>query len=127
MSFAPHQVEKLRAAGLMDLVNETGRSRVSSDALRAEPGTYLLCARGSYGTTKLLTHIGSGNVALVWSMWGGYWTREGCAMRTWAEREGVRARFIHSGGHAWPEDLERLTAALRPRKLEVVHTTRSRT
>jgi mRNA degradation ribonuclease J1/J2 len=43
-------------------------------------------------------------------------------MRTWAERDGVRAHFIHSGGHAWPEDLERLTDALRPRELEVVHT-----
>jgi hypothetical protein len=39
----------------------------------------LLCARGSFGTTKLLTHIGSGNVELVWSMWGSYWQRERCA------------------------------------------------
>lgn len=122
VSFAPHQVERLKAAGLMDLVYEMGRSKVSSDALAAEPGTYLLCARGSYGTTKLLTHVGSGNVELVWSMWGGYWQRDGCAMRTWAEREGVQARFIHSGGHAWPEDLERLKATLKPRKLEIVHT-----
>ena len=37
-------------------------------------------------------------------------------MRTWAEREGVQAHFIHSGGHAWPEDLDRLEAALHPRR-----------
>jgi len=122
VSFAPHQVERLKAAGMMDLVNEMGRSKVSSDAMAAEPGRYLLCARANVGITKLLTHIGSGNVVLVWSMWGGYWKRDRSPMRTWAEREGVEAHFIHSGGHAWPEDLERLTDALRPRELEVVHT-----
>ncbi len=124
VSFPPHQVERLKAAGMMDLAREMGRARVSSNDLAAAPGTYLLCARGSFGTTKLLTHIGAGNVALVWSMWGGYWQRERCAMRTWAEREGVQAHFIHSGGHAWPEDLKRLEIALHPRALEIVHTAR---
>ena len=122
VSFPPHQVERLKDAGMMDLVYEMGRAgKAGSDALAAEPGQYLLCARGSFGVTKLLTKIGSGNVELVWSMWGGYWKRDGCAMREWAERGGVLAHFIHSGGHAWPEDLERLQAALHPRTLEVVH------
>jgi len=111
VSFPPHQVERLKAAGMMDLAREMGRARVSSNDLAAAPGTYLLCARGSFGTTKLLTHIGAGNVALVWSMWGGYWQR-------------VQAHFIHSGGHAWPEDLKRLEIALHPRALEIVHTAR---
>jgi poly(3-hydroxybutyrate) depolymerase len=43
-------------------------------------------------------------------------------MRTWAEREGVQAHFIHSGGHAWPEDLKRLETALHLREVEIVHT-----
>ena len=107
VSFPPHQVERLKAAGMMDLAHEMGRiARVSSDALAAAPGKYLLCARGSFGTTKLLTHIGSGNIELMRSMWGGYWKRDRCAMRDWAERAGVEVHFIHSGGHAWPEDLE---------------------
>ncbi len=125
VSFPPHQVERLKAAGMMDLAHEMGRARVSSNDLAAEAGRYLLCARGSFGTTKLLTHIGSGNVELVWSMWGGYWQRERCAMRTWAESEGVQAHFIHSGGHAWPEDLDRLKTALEPRALEIVHTAKA--
>jgi ribonuclease J len=123
VSFAPHQVEKLKDAGLMDLAKEMGRSsRVGSDELAADPGRYLLCTRGSRGAAKLLTKVGAANVELVWSMWGGYWRRPGCAMREWAEREGVVAHFIHSGGHAWPEDLERLKAALHPRACEIVHT-----
>ena len=66
----------------------------------------------------------AGSVELVWSIWGGYWWRERCVMRRWAEREGVQAHFIHSGGHAWPEDLKRLETALHPRALEIVHTAR---
>ncbi len=124
VSFAPHQVEKLKDAGLMDLVYEMAGSRVSSDALAAKPGKYLLCARGSYGTTKLLSHVSSDSVELVWSLWSGYWKRDGCAMHAWAEREDVQAHFIHSGGHAWPDDLERLEGALRPRDCRIVHSAR---
>ena len=57
-------------------------------------------------------------------MWAVYWQRERCGMRTWAERGGVQAHFIHSGGHAWPEDLKRLKTALHRRALEIVHTAR---
>ena len=55
-------------------------------------------------------------------MWSGYWTRENCAVRKWAEREGVRAHFIHSGGHAWPQDLQRLVGSLAPKETVWVHT-----
>ena len=134
VSFAPHQVEKLKAAGLIDVVYDMASRKVGSDELAADPGTYLMSVRGSYGTSKLLTHVGAGgggggtaaNVALVWSMWGGYWKRDGCAMRKWARREGVRSHFIHSGGHAWPEDLERLKSALQARMVETVHVASSR-
>ncbi|HET6498645.1 MAG TPA: MBL fold metallo-hydrolase [Coriobacteriia bacterium] len=123
VSFAPHQVERLKSAGMMDLVYEMGLAgKASSDMMAAEPGRYLLCARGSFGTTRLLSRIGANNIELVWSLWSGYWTRGTSAMRKWAERESVVTRFIHSGGHAWPEDLERLAKALRPRNLEIVHT-----
>lgn len=124
VSFAPHQVERLKTAGLMDLVYQMGQQgKVRSDALAAEPGRYLLCARGSFGTTKLLDHVGASNISLVWSMWGGYWTRDKCSMREWAERAGVAAQFIHSGGHAWPEDLDRLVKAIKPGEHVTVHTT----
>ena len=80
-----------------------------------------MCARGSYGVTKLLDKVGPQHVVLVWSMWSGYWER-GSAMREWAEREGVEIHLVHSGGHAWPEDLRRLTEAIRAKKTVWVHT-----
>ena len=55
VNFTHHQVEKLTAAGLMELAHEMGRAaRVGSHALTAHPGNYLLCARGSWRTTQLL-------------------------------------------------------------------------
>lgn len=122
VSFAPHQVERLKAARLMDLVHEMARQgRVGSEALAARPGGYILCARGSHGTTKLLDRVGANSTEIVWSMWAGYWDRDKCAMREWAQREGVVAHFTHSGGHAWREDLERLKMSLHPTKVEIVH------
>jgi len=126
VNFTHHQVEKLKAAGLMELAHEMGRAaRVSTYALGAHAGSYLLCARGSWRTTQLLNRIGAANAELVWSMWGGYWNRDNCAVRIWAERAGVQAHFIHSGGHAWPADLERLMEALSARETIWVHTDRS--
>lgn len=123
VSFAHYQVGRLKEAGLMELVYQMSeQGRVSSDQLAAEPGRYLMCSRGSYGVTKLFDKVGGGNVVLVWSMWSGYWQRDGCAMRTWAERAGLKAHFVHSGGHAWPKDLRRLAGAIAAEETMWVHT-----
>lgn len=123
VSFVPHQVERLKEAGLMDLARTmSAEGRVTSDELAAQPGRFLMCLRGSRGGTKLFDKVGAGNVRLVWSLWRGYWDRDGCAMREWADREEVEAHFVHSGGHAWPEDLERLKRAIGAKETVWVHT-----
>ena len=122
VSFSPYQVKRLKAAGLMDLARQMGaEGRVSSDELTERPGQFLMCARGSRGVTKLLDKIGPQNVILVWSMWSGYWER-GSAMRKWAERNQVERELVHSGGHAWPEDLRRLEEQIAPKETVWVHT-----
>lgn len=115
VKFAGHQVERLKLAGLMDLTREmSAQGYVGTSEIVAHPGRFLMCVRGSYGVTKLFDRVGPGRFVLVWSMWGGYWERN-AGMRRWAERAGVQPRFIHSGGHAWPDDLDRLVAAIRPK------------
>ena len=123
VNFPPFQVERLKAAGLMDLARQMShQGYVGSDELAATPGRFLMCTRGSYGVTKLFDKVGADRVVLVWSLWRGYWERGG-GMREWAERRGVEPHFIHSGGHAWPEDLDRLEAAVAPKHKPVrVHT-----
>jgi ribonuclease J len=127
VSFAPSQVERLKNAGLMELVRQMAdEGRVSSDQLAEQPARYLICTRGSRGATRLLEKVGSTRVVLVWSMWRGYWDRDPSAMRTWAEGQHVEPHFVHSGGHAWPDDLQRLTSAIEPKQTVWVHTDCSR-
>ncbi|MEE4276513.1 MAG: MBL fold metallo-hydrolase [Thermoleophilia bacterium] len=130
VNFPPSQVAKLKDAGLFDLARQMSRQGyVSSTELAAHPGRFLICTRGSYGVTKLFDKVGSENVTLVWSMWRGYWERQEQAttrqrsMREWATRHAAEVHFVHSGGHAWPDDLARLVRALAPKHEPVwVHT-----
>ena len=121
--FAPYQVDRLKDAGMGGLLGEMSRAaKVTTDELAADPGRYFFSARGNLGMTKVLDKIGPPRVALVWSMWGGYWEREYSPMRDWAGRLGADVRFVHSGGHAWPKDLGRLVAAVEARETVWVHT-----
>ena len=94
---------------------------MSTPEFVAHLGRFLMSVRGSAGVTKLFDRIGPDRVVLVWSMWRGYWERN-AGMHRWAHRAGVEPHFIHSGGHAWPEDLARLVAAIAPKEGIWVHT-----
>jgi len=121
--FAPHQVERLKQAGLMERVYAMkDAGKVSTDELAEHPERYLMSTRSGFGLTKVFDKVGAERVELVWSQWSGYWKRNGCAMREWAEKRGTRVSFIHSGGHAWPEDLARLTEAIAAKETVHVHT-----
>jgi ribonuclease J len=126
VKFAPHQVDRLKKAGLMELVYEMSeQGKVTTEQLAEQPGRYLMCTRGGCGVTKVFDKVGPEKVELVWSLWIGYWERDAQTtrtMRAWAERNGVEAQLIHSGGHAWPEDLKRLASALSAKETRWVHT-----
>jgi len=117
-----HQIEALERAGLSAVVGEMRQASVASRDLISTPGHYLISVRGSRKNANLLSAVGREKVAPVWSLWKGYWPRPTCNVRKWCERNDVAVRFIHSGGHAWPEDIERLIAAIEPRQAVAVHT-----
>jgi ribonuclease J len=122
VKFAHHQVERLKEAGVMELAREmSGHGAVGTAELVAHPGRFLVSVRGSYGVTKLFDRIGPQNVVLVWSMWRGYWDRKK-GLSSWAGCVGLEPHFVHSGGHAWPEDLQRLVAAVGAKETIWVHT-----
>jgi len=81
-----------------------------------------MCPRGSYDMTKVFDKVGPDEGVLAWSMWSGYWERDGCAMRELAEREGAESHFVHSGGHAWPDALRRLARAMSAKQTVWIHT-----
>jgi len=123
VKFAHHQVERLEQVGLMDLAREmSAHAYVGTSELVARPGRFLMSVRGGMGATKILDRVDPDHLVFVWSMWRGYWYRNE-RLRAWADRVGVEPRFIHTGGHAWPEDLERLVEAVQPKNPVVwVHT-----
>jgi len=115
VKFAHHQVERLKQAGLFDLAREmSAHGYVDAREIIEHPGRFFMSIRGGMGATKLLERVGSDRLVFVWSMWGGYWDRNK-RLRAWAETCRVEPRLVHSGGHAWPEDLKRLVSAARSR------------
>lgn len=117
-----HQIEALERAGLAGVVAEMRQASVASRDLISTPGRYLISVRGNRKNTNLLSAVGREKVEPVWSLWKGYWPRPNCQLRKWCERNDVSVRFIHSGGHAWPQDIDRLISAIEPRQAVAVHT-----
>ena len=122
VKFAHHQVDRLKQAGLMDLAREmSAHAYVGTPELVAHPGRFLMSVRGGVGVTRLFDRVGADRLVFVWSLWRGYWDGNE-RLRAWAAEAAVEPRFIHSGGHAWPEDLRRLVDAVGANELIWVHT-----
>jgi ribonuclease J len=123
VKFVHSQVTKLIEAGQYGLACAMSKaSKISKDQLIAEPGSYLLMARSNQATVALLSRLTEpANVAVVWSMWKGYWERNN-PLKTFCAAHGIEPRFIHSGGHAHPEDLLHLVGAVHPRVVVPIHT-----
>jgi len=60
---------------------------------------------------------------VFWSMWDGY-LRDGSGARLKADCEarGIPFDIVHTSGHASPRDLQRLAAAVAPKRLIPIHT-----
>lgn len=112
----------MEAAGLLGLVEEMRPHRVSTDQLAENPGRYIWSAGSNRAVTGVIDRVSAQRVIPVWSMWRGYWEREGNPTRQWCERRGVEPRFVHSGGHAGPEELARLADAVGAGTRVWVHT-----
>ena len=59
---------------------------------------------------------------LTYSMWEGYLEQEGSRrVVAWLDANGIPWETIHTSGHAPVRDLQRLAAALSPRRLVPIH------
>jgi len=123
VKFVHSQVTKLMEAGQYGFACAMSKaSKISKDQLIAEPGSYLLMARSNRATTALLSRLSEPrNVAVVWSLWKGYWERSN-PLKTFCTAHNIEPFFIHSGGHAHPADLRRLVETVNPRVVVPIHT-----
>jgi ribonuclease J len=59
----------------------------------------------------------------IYSQWEGYWERGAFdSVERWLERHAIPRQSIHTSGHASPADLQKLVAAIAPRKVVPIHT-----
>jgi ribonuclease J len=123
VKFVHDQVVKLEEAGQYGLACAMSRaSKISKDQLIAESGAYLLMARSNRATVALLSSLPKPeDVSVVWSMWKGYWERAN-QLKIYCEAHAIEPLFIHSGGHAHPDDLQRLVDAVHPGAVVPIHT-----
>lgn len=102
-----------------DLVGRYRASRIYKEEIAADPSKFAMLFRASMtrDLAKLDLHGGS----LIYSLWPGYLERDRTDLRQWAGDKGLNFRLVHSSGHAHPDDLRRMAAALRPKRLMPVH------
>lgn len=56
---------------------------------------------------------------IAYSMWDGYLSE---GFRAFCKDNGLNLEYIHTGGHAKPEDLKAFASAMKPRILIPIHT-----
>lgn len=123
VKFVRSHVRSLIAAGLWPLACQMARAaKVEAKDLAAKPARFICLTRSSGATVALLRYLEkSTRPEVVWSQWSGYWGRGGPVPR-YCQQRGVSPLFIHSGGHATPEDLAKLVGRIRPKAVVPIHT-----
>jgi len=123
VKFISSQVENLKRVGKMDFVYRLARaSKVTRNQIADNPEKYIYLARGNDATTRLLYSLNqSANTVIVWSLWRGYYRKRNF-ISLYCERTGKAPLFIHSGGHATINDLQRFVAQMSPSVVIPIHT-----
>jgi len=97
---------------------------VSSDAVLAEPGRYVVFLKTSITETMLANGLFCPDAAFIYSMWSGYKKQERMtAMLARIEATGTRmAPDIHTSGHADIPTLKRFAKAMNATRIVPIHT-----
>ena len=95
--------------------------RIYADELRDRREKLVMTFRASMTDELVATGCLDGAIA-VWSMWPGYLRDpSGVALAATFEARSIPMRIHHSSGHAFIPDLQRLVAAIAPRRLVPIH------
>jgi len=120
--YTKYQAEKLEQHGLVDVMTKEALCRkISRDEICAHPDKMVM--RISRGEMKRLADKMEcqGNMRFIYSMWQGYLERDS-DMANFPRQYGCEWQSIHTSGHAWLEDLQKLTSQINPDMLIPIHT-----
>jgi ribonuclease J len=97
--------------------------RLFAESLAAEPSKYVLFGSFQPELRRLVAALGTKIGAVVWSRADGYLTEaSGVALRADLAAAGIPLVHHHTSGHARPEQLQELVAAMQPGGVVPVHT-----
>ena len=115
------QRRRVIADAAFERTDAVRHARIFPDEMRARSKELVVAFRGSM--TGELERIGClAGARAVWSMWPGYLKDEsGQRLRTFLQRRNIQLSVLHSSGHAFVPDLQRLVAAINPDRLVPIH------
>jgi ribonuclease J len=113
------QKRMIMASSRFDLIEPFRARRIFRDELAAHPDRFAMMFRASM--TGDLNGLDLAGGSLIYSLWPGYLERDRTDLREWAREHGLAFHLIHGSGHASPNDLRRMAAAVRPKRLMPIH------
>ncbi len=97
------------------------RSKIEFTEIVANPQDHVLLAKDSRFSRGIIGKLRQeGGAVAVYSMWHGYLERSN--LREFLAANGVELTEIHTSGHAYVSQLEKLVQSLRPRHVIPIHT-----
>ncbi len=119
----PRRISSLmNARGFAEFMGRAGDQGIKWETVRSQPKKYVAMFRDS----MLDDHLQHGtltNARVIYSMWSGYLSDDrNKRVIAATEQAGGSMTVLHSGGHAYPEDLVRLVRAMAPKCVVPMHT-----
>ncbi len=107
------------------LLYKYNRAKIKPDELKTAPESYVLLGRdNSYFRRVLVPRLSVDTPpAVVYSMWRGYLERGN--LPAFLRARDIELVEVHTSGHAYVQDLERLAAAMQPKRVVPIHTFRA--
>ncbi|HOX44523.1 MAG TPA: MBL fold metallo-hydrolase [Myxococcota bacterium] len=112
---------QVKESGDFSRVDSIKVSRIFPEELASTPAKFVLTFRASMSRDLERAKCLLG-ARLIWSLWRGYLEADN-RTRAFCQDHGITIHHVHSSGHAFVHDLQRLADALKPRVVVPIHTT----
>lgn len=119
VKFFKYHADCLAKAGFKDLLYKYNSRKIELDEIREKRSRILMLLRDNSIFDAVINNLKLNSGLLIYSMWEGYLTDE---FRAKCANKGINIGFIHTSGHAHPEDLKTFAKALDPKILIPIHT-----
>ena len=104
-----------------ELLFKYRRAKINFEEIRSNPNKMVMLCKDNAYFRVMLKHLGDlNNAKAVYSMWRGYLERG--SLPQILDYHRIELVEIHTSGHAYREDLQKLAQALKPRHLIPIHT-----